>query len=183
MQFDSAMSASAPRYRRVWLVLALSIVLIVMMSSFLFQSLTTLNEGSSWVSHTERVRFQLARIQQSLSDLGNGIAGYRLTHDATLFDAAESAARAIDAELDDLTTLVAADPEQQALLKRLTQLAQQRQRDTRAQRERVMKGDVAGVEAQIASGDSKRLMDSVRTVIGQMQSQEARQLELHRRAA
>lgn len=175
------MSVSAPRYRRVWVVLALSIVLIVVMSSFLFQSLTTLNAGSAWVSHSERVRYQLARIQQSLSDLGNGIAGYQLTHDARLFGPAEAAAAAIDTELDDLTALVAEDEAQQGLLKQLKDLAREREQNTLAQRQRAMQGDAAGVQAEIASGEAKHVMDSVRTVIAQMQAEGARRLEFHRR--
>src|SRR5580692_1326868 len=119
MQFDLASGATIPRNRRVWVVLALSIVLIAVMSAFLSQSLETLNNGSAWVTHTERVRYQLAKILQSLSDLGNGIAAYQLTRDPRQFDPAESAARDIDIELDDLRALVSDDGAQREPLRQL----------------------------------------------------------------
>ena len=76
------------KYGRVWAILALSIVLVIGMGLFLSRSLATLNDGSAWVAHTERVRFQLAKILQSMSDLGNGVTGYLRTHDPRVFEPA-----------------------------------------------------------------------------------------------
>jgi PAS domain S-box-containing protein len=182
MQFDLALGGTIPRNRRVWVVLALSIVLIAVMSAFLSQSLETLNNGSAWVTHTERVRYQLAKILQSLSDLGNGIAAYQLTRDPRQFDPAESAARDIDIELDDLRALVADDGAQREPLRQLIDLGRQRETQTQEQRERALRGDLAGVQAAIAGGESKRLMDAVRAVISQMQEEEKHLLDVHREA-
>src|ERR1700748_3350516 len=102
MQFGSKGSSYLPKYVRVWVILALSVVLLIVMSAFLSQSLQTLNEGAAWVAHTERVRFQLARILQSLSDLGSGVAAYAITHDESLFEPAKTAEVLIPLELNDL---------------------------------------------------------------------------------
>ncbi len=122
---------SSPSSRRVWLVLALSLALIAVMGWFLTQSLRTLNEGSRWVAHSERVRYQLVKILQTLSDLGNGVTSYQLTHDARLFAPAEAAARSLESELHELGELTGWDGEQAPLLERLRQLAAQRETETR----------------------------------------------------
>jgi PAS domain S-box-containing protein len=182
MQFDSALSATFPRSRRVWVVLALSIVLVVVMSIFMQQSLETLNSGSAWVTQGERVRFQLAKILQTLSDLGSGVTSYQVTHDPQLFEPAEVAARDIKPELAELTALISGDSAQQPLLAQLTDLTQQREKETQQQRDRVMQGDVAGVQAAIAGGTARRIMEAIRQVVAKMQDEQERVLDIHREA-
>jgi PAS domain S-box-containing protein len=182
MQFGSARSSYLPRYLRVWVILALSIALLLSMSAFLSQSLQTLNDGAAWVAHTERVRFQLARILQSLSDLGSGVSGYEITHDESLFEPAKTAETQIALELADLRALLADDAAQRPLLAQLIDLAQQRQVQTQAQRDRALNSDTAGVQAEISSGEAKRLMDASRAVIAQMQAEERHLLDFHSKA-
>lgn len=182
MQFDSALSATFPRSRRVWVVLALSIVLVVVMSIFIQQSLETLNSGTAWVTQGERVRFQLAKILQTLSDLGGGVTSYQVTHDPQLFEPADAAARDIKPELAELTQLISGDSAQQPLLAQLTDLTQQRQKETQAQRERVMQGDDTGVQAAIAGGAARRIMEAIRQVVSKMQDEQERVLDIHREA-
>jgi PAS domain S-box-containing protein len=182
MQFGSAKHNKLPKYRRIWVMLAFSVALLIVMSAFLSQSLQTLNQGAGWVAHTERVRFQLARILQSLSDLGSGVAGYEVTRDATQFEPAISAETQIPIELRDLQALLAEDAVQGPLLTQLMELARQRQLQSQAQRERALNHDIAGVQAEIAGGEGKRVMDASRAVIAQMQTEERHLLDRHSKA-
>ena len=183
MQSGSATSSKLlPKYLRIWAMLLLSVVLLLFMSAFLSQSLQTLNEGAGWVAHTERVRFQLAKILQSLSDLGSGVAGFQITHDESLFEAAITAETQIPLEVADLQALLAEDAAQRPLLAELVNLASQRQLQTQAQRNRALNHDVAGVQAEIAGGEGKRLMDASRSVIAQMQAEETHRLDVHSKA-
>jgi PAS domain S-box-containing protein len=171
------------KYGRVWAILALSIALVIIMGLFLSRSLATLNDGSAWVAHTERVRFQLAQILQSMSDLGNGVAGYQITHDPRIFETAEVAAGRIDSELEDLKVLVSQDAGQQPLILELGALVRDRERDTREQRDRALRGDNAAIDAEIAAGGARHMMDATRAVISKMQSEEKRLLDYHSEAA
>jgi hypothetical protein len=47
-------------YLRIWVLLAVSIVLIIVTAIFLSRSLATLNAGSRWTTHDESV-FERAR--------------------------------------------------------------------------------------------------------------------------
>jgi PAS domain S-box-containing protein len=183
MQSESAPSAPALKYRRVWAVLGLSILLLIVMSAYLQRSLATLNEGSGWVAHSERVRFQLAEILQSMSDLGNGITGYLRTHDPRILEPAELAARGIDRELQELGLLLSQDSGQQPLLLELSHLVQQREHETQEQRDRAVRGDSAAIDAEIAGGAGRHIMDETRATVGKMQSEETRLLQYHTEAA
>jgi len=153
------------------------------MSLFLQQSLATLNEGSAWVAHSERVRFRLAQLLQAMSDLGNGVQAYLRTHDPRVFEPAEVAARGIETELHDLQTLMAQDSGQQSLLRELADLVRRRERETQEQRARALQGDSAAIEANIAGGEGRRVMEAARTTIAAMQSEEKRLLDYHSEAA
>jgi PAS domain S-box-containing protein len=182
MQFRSARSSYLPKYLRVWVILAVSVVLLIVMSAFLSRSLQTLNDGAAWVAHTERVRFQLARILQSLSDLGNGVSGYEITHDESLFEPAKTAEALIPLELTDLQDLLADNAAQRPLLAQLIELARQRQVQTEAQRTRALNRDIVGVQGEISSGEAKRIMDASRAVIAQMQAEERHLLDFRSKA-
>jgi len=182
MQSGSAKGMKLPKYRRIWVMLACSVALLIVMSAFLSRSLQTLNEGAGWVAHTERVRFQLARILQSLSDLGSGVAGYEVTHDESLFEPATTAEAQVPVELEDLQALLAEDAAQRPLLAQLIDIAHQRQLQTQAQRDRALSLDTAGVQAGISGGEAKRLMDACRSVIAQMQAEERHLLDVHSNA-
>jgi PAS domain S-box-containing protein len=183
MQSGSAKSSKLfPKYLRIWVMLLFSVLLLLIMSAFLSQSLQTLNEGAGWVAHTERVRFQLAKILQSLSDLGSGVAGYQITHDQSLFEPASTAEVQIPLELKDLQALLTEDTAQRPLLSELMDLALQRQLQTQTQRRRALDGDIAGVKAEISGGEGKRLMDASRSVIAQMQAEERHLLDVHSKA-
>jgi PAS domain S-box-containing protein len=182
MQSGSAKGMKLPKYLRIWIMLACSVALLIVMSAFLSRSLLTLNEGAGWVAHTERVRFQLARILQSLSDLGSGVAGYEVTHDESLFEPAITAEAQVPVELEDLQALLAEDAVQRPLLAQLIDIAHQRQLQTQAQRDRALSQDTAGVQAGISVGEAKRLMDACRSVIAQMQAEEGHLLDVHSNA-
>jgi signal transduction histidine kinase len=182
MQSGSAKGMKLPKYLRVWVMLTCSVALLIVMSAFLSRSLQTLNEGAGWVAHTERVRFQLARILQSLSDLGSGVAGYEITHDESLFEPAITAEAQVPVELEDLQALLAEDAAQRPLLDQLIDIAHQRQLQTQAQRDRALSRDTAGVQAGISGGEAKRLMDACRAVIAQMQAEERHLLDVHSNA-
>jgi PAS domain S-box-containing protein len=182
MQSGSAKGMKLPKYLRIWVMLICSVALLIVMSAFLSRSLKTLNEGAGWVAHTERVRFQLARILQSLSDLGSGVAGYEVTHDESLFEPAITAETQVPVELADLQALLAEDAAQRPLLAQLIDIAHQRQLQTQAQRDRALRRDTAGVQAGISGGEAKRLMDACRSVIAQMQAEERHLLDVHSKA-
>jgi len=161
-------------YVRIWVLLCAAILLILATSALLSVGLSTLNNGAKWMVRTERVRFQLAQVLESLNDLGNGVPGYQLTHDPHRFDQANAAAAAIPGELAALRDVVSTDPTEQALVARLVERVHERERQTAAQRERALHGDDVGVQQEIEDGAGRRIMDAARRDVAELQAQEAR---------
>jgi signal transduction histidine kinase/CheY-like chemotaxis protein len=173
-------NSSFIRYIRIWLLLTGSIVLIVLTYALLSRSLGTLNNGVSWVAHTEHVRFQLAQVFQSMNDLGSGVSAYELTHDAGRFEPAVTAAAAMPNQLAALQQLVSSESAERTLVARLVELARQRQSETEELRARALRGDVAGVKEMISRGEGRRVMDEARLIVDQMQATEKRLVDYHR---
>jgi signal transduction histidine kinase/ActR/RegA family two-component response regulator len=146
---------------------------------FLSASLATLNNGAQWMARTERVRFQLAQILDSMSDLGGGVPAYRNTHEPHRFDQAYAAAAAIPAQLEALKDVVSTDPAEHALVTRLIDLVHERQIETEEQRNRALRGDDAGIEQEITSGAGRQIMEAARQDVAEMQQQEARLHDFH----
>jgi signal transduction histidine kinase/CheY-like chemotaxis protein len=166
-------------YIRIWVLLCAAVALIVVTSALLSASLATLKNGAQWMARTERVRFQLAQILDSMSDLGSGVPAYRLTHDPHRFDQAFAAAQAIPLQLAALEDVLATDPTEHALVTRLIDLVHERQIETEQQRNRALNGDDAGVEQEIASGAGRQIMDAARQDVAELQEQEARLHDFH----
>jgi signal transduction histidine kinase/CheY-like chemotaxis protein len=166
-------------YVRIWVLLCAAVALIVVTSVLLSASLATLNNGAQWMARTERVRFQLAQILDSMSDLGSGVPAYRITHDPHRFDQAYAAAEVIPAQLAALQEVVSTDPIEHALVTRLIDLVHERQIEAEEQRARALRGDDAGVELEITSGAGRQIMEAARQDVAQMQQQEARLHDFH----
>ena len=68
-------------FNRIILLVSLSAILVVALGIFALRSLTTLNEGTDWVVHTQTVRYQLSHVLQLLVDMGGGVRRFEMTHD------------------------------------------------------------------------------------------------------
>jgi signal transduction histidine kinase len=170
-------------YARIGVLLAASIVLMMATFLLLSRNLATLNNAARWAAHTEQVRFQLAQVLQSLIDLGNGVYGYEVTHDPRELEPSLTAAAAIPGELSALEQMTANEAAERPLVAQLVALARQRQLQAQGQRERALRGDFTGVHAAISTGEGKRIMDSARLLVAQLQAAETRILELHNEKA
>jgi len=166
-------------YLRIWVLLAVSVVLIIVTAIFLSRSLATLNAGSRWSSHAESVRFQLTEFLNSMNDLGGGLTNYILTHDESVFERGRDAAAALPERTAALQALTEDEPESQALVADLIALARARAERGEQLRAQLLSGNVAAVQTTVESGERRRAMDAARTIVAKLQNQEANLLALH----
>src|ERR1700749_3241603 len=87
VQPSSPISGSPGRFffNRIILLVSVSAILVVALGVFASRSLTTLNQGTEWVIHAQRVRYQLSQVLQLLVDMGSGVRRYEMTHDEQSF--------------------------------------------------------------------------------------------------
>jgi signal transduction histidine kinase/ActR/RegA family two-component response regulator len=178
-------SPMAPHFfpGRIVILVALSAVLVIALGVFASRALETLNEGTDWIVHAQRARYELSRVLQILVDLGSGLRRFELTRDERSFSEAESAAAALPAELAALEKIVAEHPAQRGLFEQLSAVAEQRRRQTRELIDMTRAGNFDGAHAIIARGDTLKSLETARALVAQMEAEEARVSEEHRSVA
>ena len=168
---------------RIVILASLSAVLVLALGIFASRSLATLNEGTEWVIHAQRVRNQLSELLQILMDMGGGIRRYEVTRDEQALQEGEAAAARLPAELATLHDVLADDPALKALEPGLLEAVEKRVAQTRNLIDMEHSGDRAGIQTMIERGDNVAALNDCRTVIAHMQDEENQIFESHRRAS
>jgi PAS domain S-box-containing protein len=179
---SGAVGAGAPGrffFSRIVLLVAFSAILVIALGVFASRSLGTLNAGTEWVMHAQRVRYQLSQVLQVLVDMGAGVRRYEMTHDESAFAEAELAQSRLPSELAELHRTIADDPELAASEAELIAVAREREQQTKDMVTMERAGDAAGVRSLIEHGVNVATLDACRRVVGRMQDQENQIFEQH----
>src|SRR5580698_7674773 len=90
-----------------WLVLILSvcILLLATIAWRASRSLDTLTLRSDWVTHTERVRYEISGILQAITDIETGERGFAISGNAAFLRPYQDAREALDSDLTALRQL------------------------------------------------------------------------------
>jgi PAS domain S-box-containing protein len=130
--------------------------------------------NQAWVAHTRQVQFELLKTESVLQDAEIGQRGYLYTNDLKYLTPYEAATREVAGHLDSLQSLTGDNPHQQARIVILRQLTGKKLDElgrtvalARAERAEAAKG-------LVLSDTGLLLMDDIRNVVGQMQSEENR---------
>jgi PAS domain S-box-containing protein len=168
-------------FNRIIVLVCLSAILVVTLGLFASRSLATLNEGTEWVVHAQRVRYQLSQVLQLLVDMGGGVRRFEMTRDERSFQEAEAAEATLPVELAALHRVLADDPALQASESELIEAAGLRVRQTKEMVEMARAGDVAGIRSAIERGDNVAALGACRAIVARMQEEENQIFEQHRR--
>ena len=168
---------------RLVLLVTFSAILVIGLGVFAARSLGTLNAGTEWIVHAQRVRYQLSQVLQVLVDMGAGVRRYEMTHDERSFADAESAQSRLPGEMAELHRTIAEDPGLAAAEAELVAVVQQRELQTKNIVAMERAGDTAGVRKLIEHGDNVATLDACRRVIGHMQDEENRIFDRHLQVA
>jgi PAS domain S-box-containing protein len=167
-------------FNRIILLVSFSAMLVIALGLFGSRSLATLNEGTEWAVHAQRVRYQLSHILQLLVDMGAGVRRFEVVHDERSFQDAQIAESSLTLELQALHRILAGEPELQAPEAELVGAVEQRERQVNQMIDMERAGNMNGVRAMIQRGDSGKTLDACRKIIGQMQNEENEIFERHR---
>jgi PAS domain S-box-containing protein len=133
---------------------------------------------ADWLNHTERVRYEIARILQAVTDVETGERGYAISADEVFLEPLERANSSLESDLAALRLLTSDNPRQQALIATLSGIMHERVDQAAHVIDQVRAGDLNAARAAIASGAGRRTTDSVRETIASMQAEEARLLAI-----
>lgn len=180
---DPAFTGAPARFfaSRIVILAALSVILVIALGVFASRSLATLNEGTEWVMHAQRVRYQLSHILQLLVDMGGGLRRFEMTHDESSIQQAELAALGLPADLAALHAVLADEKALQTSETELIKAAEQRAAQARTMIGLARTGRMAELHAMIERGDNLTALNRCREIIAQMQERETQNYERHRR--
>ena len=160
------------------MLLGICVLLLIATAVFTMRSLATVSAGNAWLVHTERVRLELGRILQFLTDIETAERGYIVSRDGHFLEPYEAALPTLPAELSRLKELIADNPAQQSAAARLERFAQERAVLARQAIVLAQGGDFDAARALVTTASGKRAMDAARNNVSQMQSEEERLLAI-----
>jgi PAS domain S-box-containing protein len=146
------------------------------MSGVAIWNLRTQRVDADWVQHTERVRFQLSRILQLLTDAQIEAREYVLLSSDRALKAYGAATPLIDPSIEGLSELISDNPNQRPRAARLAGIAHNLQGLNDALLSEAQKGDTAQVRTLLNDGRIDEAMDGARTLLAVMQGEENRLL-------
>jgi PAS domain S-box-containing protein len=170
-------------YLRIIALVSVSSILVILLGIYASRSLAVLNEGTDWVVHAQKVRYDLSEILQQLVDMGGGVRRYEMTHDESSFRESETAAAALPSALAALHEVLADDPALQPFEAKLVEAAGRRIQQTKSMIDMAHAGDEAGIEGVIERGDSTAVLDNCRALVARMQDEENQVIDRHHQAS
>jgi CHASE3 domain sensor protein len=163
-------------FERVIWVGVVAIVAILIAGAITYSRVQLLSDAAAWVNRTERVRFSLQRILSTLQDAESAARGYLISREDAFLEPYTGARVQLDAELRSLTSLLTERPDQLARAGELARRAHARLDHLDEAVKTIRAGTSVMPKPPLATGEAKRLMDSVRTLVATMQVEEASQL-------
>ena len=170
-------------YLRIIALVSVSSILVILLGIYASRSLAVLNQGTDWVVHAQKVRYELSEVLQELVDMGGGVRRYQMTHDESSFRESEIAAAALPASLAALHQVLTDDPALQPFEAKLVEAAGRRVQQTKNMIDMAHAGDAAGIAAQIERGDNVAVLDDCRALVARMQDEENQVIDEHHRAS
>jgi PAS domain S-box-containing protein len=168
--------------RGLFVGVAIVIAVLLINAGVSFRQAARMHEDSFWVAHTHEVLANLSHLLSTLKDAETGVRGYLLTGEERYLEPYETARKGdIDGAIEEFAKLTADNPEQQARVPRLKELATS-EMAVLDQVVAAKKSARTGKTPALAELDrGKQIMDSLRTLVGEMQQQE-RGLRIKRQA-
>jgi PAS domain S-box-containing protein len=157
------------KWRRPFLV---AIVVLLLCGGLAVLQESRFAEAADRVERTYEVRDAIDRVVGRLVDAETAYRGYLLTGNRAFLQPYEGVEADTLALLDRLHGIVADNPNQLDLARRLETLAEAKLREMRRVIERNDEGDPPGAVAAVAEGEGRRLMDEVRGVAAEMRGAE-----------
>jgi len=162
--------------RRIALGFGASFLALVIIGSVVYSDTQNLFEETRWVTHTHEVIGKLNDVFGAMRDQESGMRGYILTGNDDYLEVYRLGQSNLGPALDRLATMIADNDAQTAKLRDVrVQIASIQERWATLQRERETKGGEAAITL-FNTGFTKRVMDTVRSMIGGMVESETQLL-------
>jgi methyl-accepting chemotaxis protein len=161
----------------------ITLAIFVIVGAVSYQGVTKQTEAASWVAHTREVQNQLTQLLSNLQDAETGQRGYVITGvESYLAPYADGSARA-EENRRHLAELVSDNPRQQARADALGPLIADKLAELQQTVDVRRSRDFAAAQTIVLSDRGKKAMDSLRTIMREMNLEEEALLKTRADAA
>jgi len=161
----------------------ITLAIFVIVGAVSYRSVTKQTEAAAWVAHTREVQNQLTQLLSNLQDAETGQRGYVITGvESYLAPYTDGTAR-VEENRRHLAELVSDNPRQQARADALAPLITDKLSELQQTVDVRKARDFAAAQSIVSSDRGKKTMDTIRTVIREMNSDEEALLKTRADAA
>jgi methyl-accepting chemotaxis protein len=153
----------------------LALAILVTIGTVAYRSTNKLTETAEWVAHTHQVLVTLESALSIMKDAETGQRGYIITGEDSYLEPYNGSRTMVDQEIKALRELTKDNPNQQRRLDILEPLITGKEGRFAALQERIDMRKELGFEAAskaMLTGKGKKIMDEIRKVVDEMQSEE-----------
>jgi PAS domain S-box-containing protein len=141
-----------------------------------YKDISGIRESERWIDHTNQILIKLGALYSELRGAESGTRGYLMSGDVAYLEPYHTAQAELPRLVESLRELISDNPREQRRLNRLEQLIKERYQIF----DRGIGGKRAGTrtpdQQRLSSGDGKRIMDEIRAVVAEMETEEHRLL-------
>jgi len=166
--------------KRLAILLFLGIAILIINALASYRSGNKLIANEQLVAHSLEVLNELEATLSTMKDAETGERGYIITGDTAYLEPYQSAVAEIQNHINELTRLTADNASHQAHIRALRSRIEDRLERLKKGIDLKKAGDSEAIRRHVGSGEGKRQMDEVRSLIAQMENEE--NLLLSRRA-
>lgn len=164
--------------RQIPLAFVIALILLVVIGLFSYRNTASLNETINWEKHTQQIIMRLDETLVAVVDGETGTRGFMITRDESFLEPYNSAGQRIETNLVELRRLLADNPAQAEKLPELEKLIRDKFSIMNFTIEKRRTQSMESVLAQLPGSPGKHLMEQIRTLIGQLKSEESRLLAM-----
>ncbi len=166
--------------RKVGAGFAVTAIALAVIAVTGYRSARSLIANDELVAHTHQVRRQIADVLTQTINAETGQRGYVITGQDSFLAPYTTGTAAVKATADELRRLTSDNPNQQARLDHMQPLVQRKLDEMQEVIDTRKTKGVEAANAIVGNGEGKRLMDDIRTVLSDMDREEAALLETRR---
>jgi PAS domain S-box-containing protein len=161
-------------YKRLSVITGFGLLLILLIANAVItrRQLGAQIESQAWVSRSRQVLYELSQTESLLKDAETGQRGYLYTGDPKYLTPYTDAIGQVDPHIDALAALTAENPQEQARIPQLRELAHQKMDELGRTLSLYKAGQMDEAKEQVLTDTGLGYMDRIRLLVVEMESDE-----------
>ncbi len=158
--------------RKIAAGFALAFLLLAIIGGVAFRSIGALTSTSQSVTHTHQVLEHVAEVLSLLKDVETGQRGYIITGDEAFLEPYQTGTGNVHTVIKELRELTADNANQQSRIEKMEPLITAKLTELKQTIDLRRKGNVEEVAKIVRTGEGKKDMDDLRSILSQMEREE-----------